>query len=155
VAICGGRSRRLGPLRCDWFELYAIERASDVLPRRHRPPGRCVRLQELSEQIVVIRIAIVRVAQLGREYGRRWASGFMVRNRVVLREISPNLIVALIEQPDHLAIGIEIAIERGVLARESTSGKHRVGRELVVPGQLVLGTKRHALEARLRVPIGV
>jgi hypothetical protein len=29
VAICGGRSRRLGPLRCDWFELYAIERASD------------------------------------------------------------------------------------------------------------------------------
>jgi hypothetical protein len=54
-----------------------------------------------------------------------------------------------------LSIGIEIAIERSVLARESTSGKHRVGRELVVPGQFVLGTKRHALEARLRVPIGV
>ena len=29
MAICGGRSRRPGPLRCDWFELYAIERASD------------------------------------------------------------------------------------------------------------------------------
>src|SRR5260221_5151771 len=29
VAIRGGRARRLGPLRCDWFELYAIERASD------------------------------------------------------------------------------------------------------------------------------
>ena len=46
---------------------------------------------------------------------------FMVRNRVVLREISPNLIVALIEQPDHLAIGVQIAIESDILARESTS----------------------------------
>ena len=79
----------------------------------------------------------------------------MVRHRVVLRQASPNLVVALIEQPDHLALGVQIAIESGVLAGESTSGKHCVGGERVVLGQLVLGTKCHALEARLRVSIGV
>src|SRR5258706_2936506 len=79
----------------------------------------------------------------------------MISHRVVLREASPDLVVALIEQPDHIALGVEVAIESGVLAGESTSGKHRVGGQRIVIGQLVLRTKRHALKTRLRMSIRV
>ena len=59
----------------------------------------------------------------------------MVPEREIPRHTAPDLIAVLIEQPNYLAVGVEIAVKRAVLTRESTAGSHCVeGQRVVISG---------------------